>query len=68
MSGLDATTTPTTHITNAINKIIAFLELIGHISLYLQPSDLFSCIQFNCHWKQTPIPLLWHTINTLAEP
>ncbi|OAQ24743.1 hypothetical protein K457DRAFT_23772 [Linnemannia elongata AG-77] len=46
--GLDAIiTTPTAHTTNAVHKVIELPELIEHIGLYLQPSDLFSCIQGN---------------------
>lgn len=66
--GIDVITTPTTHTTNAVHEVIELPELIEHIGLYLQPSDLFSCIQVNRLLKQTLIPLLWHTIDTLSEP
>ncbi|KAK3831846.1 MAG: hypothetical protein JOS17DRAFT_744512 [Linnemannia elongata] len=62
------TTTPATHITNAISKVIQLPELVEHIGLFLQFSDLSSCVQVNRLWKNTLIPILWHTINTSTRP
>ncbi|KAF8941478.1 hypothetical protein BGZ47_007369 [Haplosporangium gracile] len=38
-------------------------ELVVLIVSYLQPHDLLACIQVNCLWNSTMIPIHWHTID-----
>ncbi|KAG0009628.1 hypothetical protein BGZ81_003282, partial [Podila clonocystis] len=43
-------------------------ELVGLLSRYLHPQDLFVCVQVSSQWHHEFIPFLWHTVDdtTLA--
>ncbi|KAK3835700.1 MAG: hypothetical protein J3R72DRAFT_451097 [Linnemannia gamsii] len=43
-------------------KVLHIPELLHHTTSYLNPQDLFACIQVNHLWNQQCIPHLWHTI------
>ncbi|KAK3840272.1 MAG: hypothetical protein JOS17DRAFT_726622 [Linnemannia elongata] len=44
-------------------EALGLLELVSHISSFLDPPDLFSCVQVSRLWNKAAVPSLWHTIN-----
>ncbi|KAF9129555.1 hypothetical protein BGX30_013911, partial [Mortierella sp. GBA39] len=42
-------------------------ELVAHLSPYLSPADLLSCVQLNSAWNKTFIPFLWGSIDDSAQ-
>ncbi|KAG0060487.1 hypothetical protein BGZ89_012233 [Linnemannia elongata] len=44
-------------------EALSLLELVSLISHFLDPPDLFSCVQVSRLWNKAAVPSLWHTIN-----
>ncbi|KAG9064993.1 hypothetical protein KI688_002312 [Linnemannia hyalina] len=44
-------------------EALGLLELVSLISNFLDPPDLFSCVQVSRLWNKATVPSLWHTIN-----
>ncbi|KAF9540894.1 hypothetical protein EC957_003641 [Mortierella hygrophila] len=44
-------------------EALGLLELVSLISSFLDPPDLFSCVQVSRLWNKATVPSLWHTIN-----
>lgn len=44
-------------------KALSLLELVSLIGYFLDPPDLFSCVQVSRLWNKAAVPSLWHTID-----
>ena len=44
-------------------EALGLLELVSLISIFLDPPDLFSCVQVSRLWNKAAVPSLWHTID-----
>ncbi|KAK3808827.1 MAG: hypothetical protein JOS17DRAFT_796834 [Linnemannia elongata] len=42
-------------------------ELVHHLSPYLSPADLLTCVQLNSTWNKAFIPFLWQSIDDSAQ-
>jgi hypothetical protein len=42
---------------------LSLLELVSLIGTFLDPPDLFSCLQVSRLWNKAAVPSLWHTID-----
>ncbi|KAI8363742.1 hypothetical protein B0O80DRAFT_421431 [Mortierella sp. GBAus27b] len=47
----------------ACSRALSIPEVLGLLSPYLSPDDLYVCVQVNSEWNRFFIPKLWHTIN-----
>ncbi|KAF9085049.1 hypothetical protein BGX23_009997 [Mortierella sp. AD031] len=45
------------------STLFTVLELVDNIGSYLDPPDLYSCVQANSAWNQSFLPSLWRTID-----
>ncbi|KAF8945502.1 hypothetical protein BGZ47_002504 [Haplosporangium gracile] len=52
-----------TRIRDPSEEALGLLELVSHIGTFLDPPDLFSCVQVSRLWNKAAVPSLWHTVD-----